>query len=75
MLTNSEYNWIFLELLVLHLTPICSNCSSVMRWIQYGCLILHHTATDNTIMSYNRNRKTMREPQIFDIYNVKYKYE
>ena len=33
------------------------------------------SATENTIMSYNRDRTTMRIPQIFDIYNVKYRYE
>lgn len=32
------------------------------------------SATDDSIMSYSRNRKTMLVPQLFDIYNVRNKY-
>ena len=32
------------------------------------------TATEDSIMSYSRNRKKMIVPQLFDIYNVRNKY-
>ncbi len=37
-------------------------------------LVDNPETTDKTIMSYGRDRKKMKEPQIFDIYNVYYRY-